>query len=54
MTGKQVFELLLGLTGAAYLAFALFLDVYSYPLAALLASLAAYDLVQTHRRHKQP
>ena len=50
MTAKQSFELMLGIAGAVYVEFALFMDVYSSLFAVLLASLMAYDLIESHWR----
>ena len=53
MTKRLIRELGLGIAGAVYLILVFFRNIYSPLLALLLVTLAAYEIIDSHRaRHK--
>ena len=54
MTTRRKRELGLGIAGLAYLILVLFQNIYSPPLALVLVSLAAYELIDSHRARNKP
>lgn len=54
MNKKTIRELILGVAGAAYLALVFFKNIYSPAIGLALASLTAYDLIDSHRREPRP
>ena len=53
MKKKIIRELILGIAGAAYLALVFLKNIYSPAIGLALASLTAYDLVDSHRRDRK-
>lgn len=54
MTGKSIREVGLGLGGLLYLILVFFRNIYSPLWAFVLISLAAYELIDSHRAGNKP
>lgn len=54
MTKRGIRELGLGIAGAVYLALVLFRNIYSPFFALVLISLAAFELIDSHRARNKP